>query len=66
MRYSGIKLRIVEKMLKRNGYECESVKGSHIKFRKGADVIVVTGASSGVNHMIWRRLVKEHKIDMDA
>ena len=66
MRYSGIKLRIVEKILKRNGYKCESTKGSHIKFRKGTDVIVVTGASNGVNHMIWRRLVKEHKIDIGA
>lgn len=66
MRYSGIKLRTIEKILKRNGYEREPAKGSHIKFRKGTDVIVVTGSSSGVNHMIWRRLVKEHKIDIGA
>jgi len=66
MRYSGIKFREVERVLKRNGYVRENAKGSHVKFRKGLDSLVITNASSGVNQMLWRRLVKEHKISIDA
>lgn len=67
MRYSGIKFRDVERILKRNGYVGEKAKGSHVKFRRGgADSLVITNTSSGVNQMLWRRLVKEHKISIDA
>ena len=66
MRYSGIKFRDVERILKRNGYVGEKAKGSHVKFRKGVDSLVITNASGGVNQMLWRRLVKEHKISIDA
>jgi predicted RNA binding protein YcfA (HicA-like mRNA interferase family) len=66
MRYSGIKFRDVERILKRNGYTREKAKGSHVKFRKGIDSLVITNASSGVNQMLWRRLVKEHKISIDT
>ena len=66
MRHSGIKFRDVERILKRNGYVSKKAKGSHVKFRKGIDSLVITNASSGVNQMWWRRLVKEHKISIDA
>lgn len=66
MRYSGIKFREIERILKRNGYVSEKAKGSHVKFRKGLDSLVITSASSGVNQMLWKRLVKEHKISIDA
>lgn len=66
MRYSGMKFRDVERILKRNGYVGEKAKGSHVKFRKGTDSLVITNASSGVNQMLWRRLVKEHKILIGA
>lgn len=66
MRYSGIKFREVERILNRNGYVGEKAKGSHVKFRKGLDSLVVTNASGGINRMLWRRLVKEHKISIDA
>ena len=66
MRYSGIRFRDVERILKRNGYVGEKAKGSHVKFRRGTDSLVITNASSGVNQMLWRHLVKEHKILIDA
>lgn len=66
MRYSGIRFRDVERILKRNGYVGEKAKGSHVKFRRGADSLVITNASDGVNRMLWKRLVKEHKISIDA
>lgn len=66
MRYSGIRFRDVERILKRNGYVGEKAKGSHVKFRRGADSLVITNASDGVNRMLWRRIVKEHKISIDA
>ena len=66
MRFSGIKFRDAERILKRNGYVSEKAKGSHVKFRKGHDSLVITNASSGVNRMLWRRLVKEHKISVDT
>lgn len=66
MRYSGIKFREIERILKRSGYVSEKAKGSHVKFRKGIDSLVITNASGGVNQMLWRRLVKEHKISVDA
>ena len=66
MRYSGLKFRDVERILKINGYVGEKAKGSHVKFRKGIDSLVITNASRGVNQMLWRRLVKKHKISIDA
>ena len=66
MRYSGIKFKEVERILKRNGYVREKAKGSHVKFRKELDSLVITNAFGGVNRMLWRRLVKEHKISVDA
>ena len=66
MRYSGIKFRDVKRILKRNGYVGEKAKGSHVKFRKGVDSLVITNTSDGVNRMLWMRLVKEHKILIDA
>ena len=66
MRYSGMKFREVERILKRNGYISKKAKGSHVKFHKGIDSLVITNASGGVNQMLWRRLVKEHKISVGA
>ena len=66
MRYSGIKFRDVKRILKRNRYVGEKAKGSHVKFRKGVDSLVITNTSDGVNRMLWMRLVKEHKILIDA
>lgn len=66
MRYAGIKFRDIERILKRNGYFGEKAKGSHVKFRKGVDSLVITNTSSGVNRMLWRRIVKEHKILIGA
>ena len=66
MRYSGIKFMDIERILKKNGYVGEKAKGSHIKFRKGTDSFVITNTSRGVNQMLWRRLVKEHKILIGA
>lgn len=66
MRYTGIKFRDIKRILKRNGYVGEKAKGSHVKFRKGVDSLVITNTSDGVNRMLWMRLVKEHKILIDA
>lgn len=62
MKFGGIKFREIERILKDSGYEFCSQSGSHRKYRKGLDSIVVNCGSKGVNRMVWRRLCKEHNI----
>jgi len=61
-RYSGIKYRIVKRILIDNGWESVRRTGSHVRWRKGSQSISITNGSGGVNQMMVRRLFKENNI----
>lgn len=48
-----------KKILTRNGYHYESCNGSHFKYVKGNDSVVIT---KDLNSMVARRLIKEHNL----
>lgn len=60
-----MKYREAKKILLRNGFVLElrvSFRGKHVKFfRNGKHLVIPHG---DVNKMVWRRLCKEHGIDI--
>lgn len=48
----------IKKIINRNGFKFLRQKGSHVSYRHD-DGRTIWISESGVNRMIWRRLVKE-------
>ena len=66
--YGGLKFRDCVRILKRNGFEFRSQNGSHCKFFKTGFVtpLVICDKPEGVNRMMWKRLVKQYNINLNA
>ena len=55
--YCQITFKEAQRILLRNGFKLERVKGSHYHYiRNGKKVIITTKP----HHLIWQRLVKEN------
>ena len=52
--------REARQVLRRNGFIYVKSKGDHDIFERGDERITVT--STGLNRMVWRRMVKSHSL----
>jgi predicted RNA binding protein YcfA (HicA-like mRNA interferase family) len=51
--------REAEKILRNNGYSRISTKGSHHKYRKNSDIIII---NLKIQQPVFQRLIKEHNL----
>lgn len=51
-----------ERILYRNGYQFEKIKGSHHHYVKDGKRIVI---NLKLHHLVWRRLCKEYNLQVD-
>lgn len=58
----SFKPREFNKILIDNGFELVRKKGDHYIFKRGNETVSTTNASSGMNTMVARRLIKQHNL----
>lgn len=55
-----VKFRDAEKILLRNGYRLNRVKGSHHYYTNGKNNVVI---NLRLNRMVWQRIKKENNLE---
>ena len=59
---NNIKFREADKILRKNGFNYDKTKGSHIHYKRNGIRVVIT---KDLNPCVWQRLCKENKLKLN-